>query len=67
VTLIYVSYQGSAITNFRSKKSFIISLVIPTYNRCETFKGTLLSVFSQTLLSAEAAVKDNSLTNKTGS
>ena len=36
-----------------------ISVVIPTYNRCELMRRALISVFSQTLLPAEVVVIDD--------
>jgi GT2 family glycosyltransferase len=42
-----------------------ISVVIPTYNRCELLRRALLSVFSQTLLPAEVAVIDDGSTDGT--
>jgi GT2 family glycosyltransferase len=42
-----------------------ISVVIPTYNRCELLRRALLSVFSQTLLPTEVAVIDDGSTDGT--
>ena len=42
-----------------------ISVVIPTYNRCESLRRALLSVFSQTLPPAEVAVIDDGSTDGT--
>ncbi|MDD5266542.1 MAG: glycosyltransferase [Methylococcales bacterium] len=42
-----------------------ISVVIPTYNRCELLKRALLSVFSQTLLPTEVSVIDDGSTDGT--
>ena len=42
-----------------------ISVVIPTYNRCESLRRALLSVFSQTLQPAEVAVIDDGSTDGT--
>ena len=42
-----------------------ISVVIPTYNRCESLRRALLSVFSQTLLPAEVVVIDDGSTDGT--
>ena len=42
-----------------------ISVVIPTYNRCELLRRALLSVFSQTLLPAEVVVIDDGSTDGT--
>jgi glycosyltransferase involved in cell wall biosynthesis len=42
-----------------------ISVVIPTYKRCELLKRALLSVFSQTLLPTEVSVIDDGSTDGT--
>jgi len=42
-----------------------ISVVIPTYNRCELLRRALLSVFSQSLLPFEVAVIDDGSTDGT--
>lgn len=42
-----------------------ISVVIPTYNRCESLRRALLSVFSQTLLPTEVTVIDDGSTDGT--
>lgn len=42
-----------------------ISVVIPTYNRCESLRRALLSVFSQTLLPTEVVVIDDGSTDST--
>ena len=42
-----------------------ISVVIPTYNRCELLRRALISVFSQTLLPTEVAVIDDGSTDGT--
>jgi len=42
-----------------------ISVVIPTYNRCDLLRRALLSVFSQTLLPAEVVVIDDGSTDGT--
>jgi glycosyltransferase involved in cell wall biosynthesis len=42
-----------------------ISVVIPTYNRCELLKRALISVFSQTLLPTEVVVIDDGSTDGT--
>jgi glycosyltransferase involved in cell wall biosynthesis len=42
-----------------------ISVVIPTYNRCDLLRRALLSVFSQTLLPAEVIVIDDGSSDDT--
>lgn len=42
-----------------------ISVIIPTYNRCELLRRALLSVFAQTLLPTEVVVIDDGSTDAT--
>ncbi|MEI6707046.1 MAG: glycosyltransferase family A protein [Methylococcales bacterium] len=42
-----------------------ISVIIPTYNRCELLRRALLSVFAQTLLATEVLVIDDGSTDAT--
>jgi len=42
-----------------------ISVIIPTYNRCELLRRALLSVFAQTLLPTEVVVIDDGSTDNT--
>ena len=59
-------HESSLQPRYRGKWSFMnISVVIPTYIRCELLRRALLSVFSQTLLPTEVVVIDDGSTDGT--
>ena len=59
-------HESSLQPRYPGKWSFMnISVIIPTYNRCELLKRALLSVFSQTLLPTEVVVIDDGSTDGT--
>ena len=56
----------SLLLQFKKQGAFIkISVVIPTFNRCDLLRRALLSVFSQTLLPTEVTVIDDGSTDDT--
>jgi GT2 family glycosyltransferase len=56
----------SLLLELKKQGTFIkISVVIPTFNRCELLRRALLSVFSQTLLPTEVTVIDDGSTDDT--
>ena len=56
----------SLLLALKKQGTFIkISVVIPTFNRCELLRRALLSVFSQTLLPTEVTVIDDGSTDDT--